>query len=29
LLCDGTGKVVDVNLRGEALANKLKEIYGF
>lgn len=29
LLCDGTGKVVAVNLRGEALANKLKEIYGF
>ena len=29
LLCDGTGKVVAVNLRGEALAHKLKEIYGF
>lgn len=29
LLCDGTGKVVAVNLRGEALSNKLKEIYGF
>lgn len=29
LLCDGEGKVVAVNLRGEALGNKLKEIYGF
>lgn len=29
LLCDGEGKIVAVNLRGEALAEKLKEIYGF
>lgn len=29
LLCDGEGRVVAVNLRGEALGKKLAEIYGF
>ena len=29
ILFDGTGKVVAVNLRGELLGEKLKEIYGF
>lgn len=29
LLCDGEGRVIAVNLRGEALSKKLSEIYGF
>ena len=29
ILFDGSGKAVAVNLRGEALGEKLKEIYGF
>ncbi len=29
ILCDPQGKIIDVDLRGNALGNKLKEIYGF
>ena len=29
ILCDPTGKIIAIDLRGEALGNKLKEIYGF
>lgn len=29
ILLDGTGKIVAIDLRGDALQNKLKEIYGF
>ncbi len=29
ILCDPKGKIVDVDLRGNALGKKLKEIYGF
>jgi peroxiredoxin len=29
ILCDPTGKIIALDLRGEKLGNKLKEIYGF
>ena len=29
ILCDPTGKIIDVDLRGNKLGEKLKEIYGF
>ena len=29
ILCDGTGKIIAIDLRGKQLRNKLKEIYGF
>jgi len=29
ILCDGEGKIVARNLRGDALGNKLQQIYGF
>lgn len=29
ILCDPTGKIIDVDLRGNRLGEKLKEIYGF
>ena len=29
ILCDPTGKIIAIDLRGEKLGNKLKEIYGF
>jgi len=29
ILCDPTGKIIALDLRGEALGAKLKELYGF
>lgn len=29
ILCDPTGKIIDIDLRGNRLGDKLKEIYGF
>ena len=29
ILVDGSGRIVDVDLRGQRLGQKLKEIYGF
>lgn len=29
LLCDGKGKIIEANLRDDALRSRLQEIYGF